>query len=555
MLKKRKSVHIILLFILFSSSIIILFNYWKFRTNGFLAFSDGAKFADVARNLVDGNEYKTSFSFFGSNVFNVPKGILFQAGAIPQLMPRMIAASFSLIGITDFAVILTSSVHFVLLVLATYLLGSKLYGKLVGLLAGLTVAANINFLDYATSGASEPLFAFLGVFGAYLIFLKKKWANIFTLVILVLLYFTRPQAVVFIAGLSFLFLVINFGFFKAFISSLLLIAGVYMIDKFVLYPLSFKYPVYPILIRGKQALFTYSSLNATSDALRGAAIERLSNFQIASKAFYNTYNFYILLPRIMSPYLFGFFVLGLFGFGKDKKILAFKLFTVLVFVGTLIIYVLTIPLFRYIHPVIPLVYIIAVGTMVMLLRRIINYQLSISKQISIIKFQITKRYTVAIVSAVLIFIFTVGQTLGVIFLDSRFEAERLNKGKPPSYVALSRLLKENTNDTDFVVTNLDTWGSWYGERKTVWYPIEPEQLTNSKTGEIPFDAIYLTSYLMDDENYYMGDGWREMFIDPTNHDQEAILDNFEFADEFDLPADDVYENKDHKSILLVRMER
>ena len=192
----------------------ILFFYKQNYDRSYLTFSDGAKFADVARNLVNGNGYGASFSFFGSSVFNIPKEALFPAGGIPQLMPRMIATTFSLLGISDFSVILTSSFHYMLLVLGTYLLGAKLFGRLAGFLAGLAIASNVNFLDYATSGASEPLFALLGVFGAYLIFLKKKWANIITLVILVLLYFTRPQAVVFIGGLSFLFLVINFGFIK-----------------------------------------------------------------------------------------------------------------------------------------------------------------------------------------------------------------------------------------------------------------------------------------------------------------------------------------------------
>jgi hypothetical protein len=539
----------VLVIIISFFSIFFLVSYIKLNTHGYLSFSDGAKFADVARNIIAGNGHKTNFSFFGNKAFSTPSQELFPAGAIPQLMPRLLAFTFGLLGITDFSVVLTSSVHFILLVITTYFLGTKLYGKLAGFLAGLSVAANVNFLNYATSGASEPLFTFLGVLGVYLVIIKSRWANIAAVTVMVLLYFTRPQAVMFVAALFLLFMTVNFGYKKAVIVSTLSIGGIYILDKLILYPMSFKYPVYPIMIRAKQALFTYSSSSATSDALRGVDIQRLTTFQMLSKVFYNTYNFYRLLPRIISPYLFAFFVLGLFKYSKDKNLNAFKLFTVLAFFGTLIIYVLTIPLFRYIHPIIPFVYLISVGTLISIIR---NSQFAIRNKFSIFNIQLSKKIFLILTSLFLILLFAIGQSLGMIFLDSRFEAENLNKGKPPVYVVLSRLLKDNTSDNDVVVTNLDTWGSWYGERKTVWYPGEPEQLKNPKTEDISFDAIYLTSYLIDDENYYMGESWRKVFSNPENHNVEIIKNNFIYEKAFIIEANETYENKSATAILLLK---
>ena len=160
-----------------------------------------------------------------------------------------------------------------------------------------------------------------------------------------------------------------------------------------------------------------------------------------------------------------------------------------------------------------------------------------------------KEQLVAGVSTLLILFFVVGQTLGVIFLDSRFKAKTTNKGKAPVYVELSWMLRDNTSTDEVVVTNLDAWGSWYGERRTIWYPLKPEQLMGL---EDKVDAIYLTSYLMDDENYYMGPEWRQIFEDPRNIKDKYIAENYKYAKEFSLSSEETYEKQDARAVLLVR---
>jgi hypothetical protein len=185
-----------------------------------------------------------------------------------------------------------------------------------------------------------------------------------------------------------------------------------------------------------------------------------------------------------------FFALGLFNWNKSKIENAFKTAVLFVLTLTFLVAALSIPLFRYLHPVVPLVYIIAVGTLVTFVTKFSNCQYLISKQIQnsdkkrkqynlgyrISNLLFSKNNSRALISFFLVFIFAVGQTLGVIFLDSRFERAIKNPGKPPLHVVLSTKLKEITAPDDVVITNLDTWGSWYGERKTVWYPLLPAQL-------------------------------------------------------------------------------
>jgi hypothetical protein len=126
------------------------------------------------------------------------------------------------------------------------------------------------------------------------------------------------------------------------------------------------------------------------------------------------------------------------------------------------------------------------------------------------------------------------------------------------YVELSYILRDNTNPNQIVLTNLDTWGSWYGERKTVWFPLTPKQIIDPSTGKIPFDAIYLTSYLIDDENYYMGTDWREIFNNPTDSKKwtcdgcSEIVKEFTLKRTYTVAASEDYERQDASAILLVK---
>jgi hypothetical protein len=148
--------------------------------------------------------------------------------------------------------------------------------------------------------------------------------------------------------------------------------------------------------------------------------------------------------------------------------------------------------------------------------------------------------------------------LGIIFLDSRFVKDTHNNGQPPVYAKLAYILRDNTSKYQTIITNLDTWGSWYGERKTVWFPLEPKQLIDPATGKIPFDAIYLTSYKIDDQNYYMGADWRKIFENPNDSKAWTCDGCVEIAKEFKLkgvykiPASEDYEKQDANAILLVR---
>ena len=492
--------------------------------NLFLTFSDGAKFAVIARNLFNGNGFITDFSFWGSPFFGT--------SGVPYLIPQIMNLFFKFMGVNDLAVVSFSFFFYLLLIIFVFLLGKKLFGELVGVISALAVAANLNFIDYATSGASETLFMFEIVLALYLLSFKKIWINFLGFITLGIMYFSRPQAFIFIAGILFFFVILRWGFKKGILYFLGLGISGFLIDKFIIYPLSFKYPLTPIFMRGLQSILTYSSGMAVSDGLRGAVSSTLTLSDIFKKVFYNLYNFYKAIPEIMNPYLFALFVIGLF-----KKPSPFKISVLFMVCLTFLVTALTIPFYRYLHPIVPLIYILGIATLVQI----------ISSFAENMKLKDKSRYVV-VISTILVLFFAVGQTLGVLFLDSRFERKLHNIDKAPIYVEMSYKLKEITGKDDVILTNLDTWGSWYGERKTVWFPLEPEMII-PKENEI--DAIYLTSYKIDDDNYYMGEKWREMFNNP---EEQIILPNYKFAGEYEFKAEDNYEREVGRAILFKRIK-
>jgi len=553
----------VLFLIMFSLAMYVL--YWFLFGKEFLSFSDGAKFADIARNIKNGEGYGSRFSFFTESGFEETPTGLFSARWILPLMPLSILVNFLIIGVNDFAVVFTSGIFYLGLICFTYMIGKKLFNELVGCLAALSVAANINLLDYATSGASETLFIFEILLAIYFFLLKKKWANIAGSLTLLALFFTRPHAPIYILGIWIFYLLINYKTTKSFVRALGLTVVVTIFIELFLQFFSGRFFLESLFKRGSIAALSYSSSSTGDVVLRGEAAGDITGLlrnilPVTKKAFYNLYNYYRLLPQIASPYMWGLFVVGLFKWNvkqgntlkrKDRVENSLKVTTIFMVLVTFLVTALTIPFFRYLHPVVPLIYLFATATLVWIVREIANGQWAMVKKWPITK-RLKKETLVTVISGFLIFFFVVGQTLGVIFLDSRFKEARTNRGKPPVYVQLSWILRNHTKKDAVIITNLDTWGSWYGERKTIWFPLKPEQLIPKDNEEIYFDAIYLTSYLIGDENYYMGEEWRQIFYNPEAPENEFIESNYELTGIYTIPAEETYEKQVARAVLLTR---
>jgi len=475
-----------------------------------------------------GRGWGTSFSFFGPRIFGNLAKPLFPANGILPITPLSYVLFFKIFGISDFAVIATSFFYYLLLLISTFFLAKKLGGRIAGLLAFLFVAFDNAVFEYAKSGASEIILMTEAVLAFYLVSLRKKSANLLAIFLFFIMYLTRPQALIFILGILLYFLLLNFKPKKAFVYFGGLLVAFLVLDRLVFAAFPTSPFIYSLTARGEHAAISFSAGSDSSNYLRGGEVS-LGLIAIFKKVFYNLYNLYRLSPRILNPYLFVLFVISLFSF-KEKKKKAFSLATLFILISLYLGSSLTIALFRYVHPGLPLLYIASAIFLVDFAR----------------KMRLKNLFLLVFV------VLVVFKGVGAMFLDPRFEKRVYNTSKPPVYTMLSWELKEETAPDWVIVTNLDTWGSWYGERRTVWFPLKPEMLVDPKTGKIPFDAIYLTSYLIDDENYYMGDEWRQIFYNPENPGNEFIKENFELKGIYKVDASETYEKQEARAILLVK---
>lgn len=511
-------------------SVVLLIIFYNLLRPDYLTFSDSAKFADVARQLKHGDGYTTDFSFFA----NVQPSITnnFSARWILPAMPITILVSSLFLGMTDAAVIANSSFFYIMLVIATYFLGKKIFNTLTGVLAAIAVAVNLQFLDYATSGASEPLFVFLIVVAFYFVSLENKKGNIAAAITGLALYLTRPQAIIYLVGLAIYYLFLNYKNVKDTVKAVIFIFVAVVVVEILLLSLQSLLPIESISYRLFVTLSQHSSALGT-DGLRSEIIDSSSIdiLSIAKSTFYNIYNFYRTFGDIVSPYPTAFFVLSVVYF-KNREQRTFTLTSIYIVIATVLAASMTLPLRRYLHPMVPFIFIPGIAVLTDIVMR-----------------KIQPMVVARMVLFFLIGIFVVGQSLGYILLDSRTFNRNRNLTEPPVYVRLSTQLKDVTDSNDLIVTNLDTWGTWYGERKTIWFPLTPEML-NTVIDSV--DAVYLTDYLINDENYRMGEEWKDIFNNPTSHSNEFFEDNFEFVDEYTVPASETYENQEGRAVLWVK---
>ena len=539
-------------------AVFIWFFYWKFLVPSYLTFSDAAKFADIARNYVSGKGFGSSFSPWSLGAVET-KGIFPVSWGSP-LQPALLSIAFKVLGVKDWVVILTSGFFYLLGAMALYYLGKRIFSTLVGVLASLAFIFDPAMLNYATSGASESLFIFEIILAALLFYcaatsfayLNSKVSQFLGSLVLLLMYFTRPSAIIYIAGFIFLFVLLHFKKKIQILRVSAVAVAVWLVIEIVLMKFSGKFFLYSPLARFISGTTSFSSSAASTVSLRGGGNALVIGLKpLLSKLFYNLYNFYKLLPQILSPYLAGFYFLSLFLWEKEREKRIFRLIVLFLVVATFFVSAAFLPIYRYLHPVIPFIYLLAVEMIVWTVNKVVSgYQFVVRKK----SLTINHQSLVIIISFLLLFVFVVGQTTGKIFLDSRYLRAHTNPNKPPVYVKLAQILRENTDSSELIITNLDTWGSWYGERKTIWFPLEPSQLIPPEGKKLGIDAIYLTSYKMDDENYFMGKEWREIFYQPEKLEDLFFAKNFKFAERFEIKPEDTYEKEGASAVLLLKKE-
>lgn len=160
-----------------------------------LDVQDGYDYAQIARNIADGNGYTTSL------ILPLACNHYYESGYFPDLwrpplFPLILALFFKFFSPDEHIILAVSGIFFILLTPLVYLLGKTLYNSMVGVLASLLTLAIPEIVIYSTNCLTESLFCCLFLLACYCVCQKKSpWVSG---VICGLCYLTRYNFIFFI---------------------------------------------------------------------------------------------------------------------------------------------------------------------------------------------------------------------------------------------------------------------------------------------------------------------------------------------------------------------
>lgn len=527
-IKNRVSTKSLTVFILLLPILISII--WFFKKPAYLSFVDVGRYSDVARNLVEGKGFKIGFTFLGENLEPGP-----WRSNLPPSYIFVIATLFKLFGPSDQVVVSTSFIFFILLCFATYFLARKIFDEKTAILSLILVSFNTILLSSSENGASEIFISFLLISTLMLVSLKRDSAIFLAGIFSSILFFSKIHAPVYLlAPIVFLFkssterqkhfLIFFLPQFVALI--------------FLKLTFSLKFPdpndYWPIFLQNS-ALFPADNLPRAGMTISIETVIRNLGV-VVSKTLYDLYNlgksfnFISPLPWVASPFIIISSFLALFLKGS-KEINNFKLAFSVSFAITILAIALGVPHVRYLHPFIPLLIILAAAF--------------IEKSRNTL-FQGMENAKVTF----LILLFVLFQPIGLLLLDSRFDRKTYNINKAPAHYVIAKKLTKEIKENSTIVTNLDTWATWYGRINSIIIPLERENfLRVDKT--VKADAIALTDFQKDNEDHPLTGFWEKLFFSPETKDV-YIQDNFKKRTEIIIDKNEVYENQQYKIVILER---
>ena len=493
--------------------------------NIFLTFSDSAKYAEAAKNFILGLGLTIHHLFFASgamSAFQINQG--FTAG-FPPLTSLVLSVFFKFFGASDKTVFITGVFFFILNLLLVFIIGKTLGRIKTGIISVAFFLSSLFFYEYAFNFSSETLFIFEILLIVFL-YLKTKNIVLRWLLIGVTIYagvLTRQQTI-FVAGALMLasYGEIVHNASQHLKKKLYVLGSVGALGGIALLF---------IILSPTQILQTsnISTKEAPGTFLRNEQMKLGSGESLVSKVFYNTYNFAKSPERILPPTLLLLFISLLF-VKTDEKTRFVKTFSAISFFSLILAASLTLPNARYIHPILPLIFICSVLSLEIIADKLISDN---------------KLRTFFIVAIILLISLP---AIGHFTLDARFQNRLLNTSQPPVYRLIAKEMAIDIPRGHLIITNLDAWAAWYEGLTTMWFPISPDQL--SVGGKRPTaEYIVITNYLENDADFALGE-WKEVVYSPNKISNQLLLENYELVKTFIIPAKDNYQNIEIKGTIL-----
>ncbi len=490
----------------------------------YLSFSDSAKYAQAANNLLNKGILAINHSFFNPVVLAEYTGGGFSSNFRPlisiilNLVFRIFPASDTSVALTGFFVLLISAV-------IVFKITKKISHLKSAIIACLLLLTNLFFFEYSLNFSTEIIFTLEILLSVYLFIIVKSRYKYLGFIPLILMYFTRPQAIIIYLAFSLYLLLIlaktkqsKRKQFNYLAPRLIGIAVIF----FLLRALGFL----SVFTSHLGSINILPSLNPGT-FIRGGGYSSTSLFQTASKLFYNTYNFLKDPSRLAPAGIFIFFILGFFLRNLPAKIKKFNLFTLITLSLFILSSALTLPNARYIHPAMPLVFISASISLVQIIKKA------------------NLKFSNLALSVVVFFILL--PSIGHFTIDARFRAQKYNTNKPPVYREISRIMAQHIPKDHLIITNLDAWAAWYEGLTTMWFPIKPDMLEGFQN---KVDYIVITNYKEHDADFALGE-WSEVVYSPKNIENEFLSENYQVLTTFEINPGQIYENREFIGTILV----
>lgn len=490
--------------------------------NFYLNFSDSAKIAQAASHLNRGLGYTITHTFFSAYYLN-PSNLqfLFKATFLP-LNSLILSLFFRFLPTSDWVIALVGITLGLLTALLVLLIGKKLHSTIAGITASALFVLNPFIIDYALNFSTETLFMFLLVLSVYIMLLKGK-TKLIAFIPLALMVLNRPQCLL----IYFAMTITGFIYFLTRkklthvirkISIFLLInMGIYLLLH-LLTRGTFYWPLWPV--------FSIPLPNGQAADLRGGVHQAMG---LAGKLFYNTYNFLKVPERLVWTPILVFFTSSLFIKTKNQALSIFRLFSVFAFLLFLAAAVAVLPFARYVHPVLPLIFISA-GIFLAEISRLTTFRWG--------KFFV-----------LITVIFLTLPTIGKFTVDQRYIAKNFNTNRPPATKVISDIMAEHISTRKMIITNLDAWAAWYHDLTTMWFPSSPDQLKTVDAQTI--DYIVITNYNENDADFALGD-WKEVVYQPDKIQNQYLKMNFKLLKKVIIVPNQVYENREYRLTILQR---
>ncbi len=511
--------------------VVAVFSLYLSVPKASLFFVDSGRYADSARNLLETGKLLSKFTY-ATSLPLYPNGWPFN---VPPVHTFSIALAFLFFGVHDYTVILVSSFWFIIGVIFTYLIAQRLFNTKVALLSGFVYVFTPQLLAYARDGATEPLFIAELLMMTYFILLKRRGSLLLAGVVAGFAFFTKLQfGILVVPFLIWVWLLygrrlLSVGSF--FLPLLLMVVA----NKMGFLFSGYRPEALPVYLTFQQSsLYPGDDLPRSGLSSSVNASFFLSNLAVlVSKIFYNLYNFFKiiilddhLLPSFIVPISTVLYFLSYINLWIKERdeVRLFRLLVLVLISISLGLSAVTSPSIRYIHPLLPFVIILGVSFLVEICT----------------KFDLTRKQSLWIYVSV-VTLFWVLPFLGSVILDRRFDYQHYQMDKPYAQQVLGEQIGWLSAKDDIVITNLDTWGSWYGNRRTILIPPTPEMISEID-GRHKVSKIFLTDYQRLNGDHPLDKGWDSLF-DQTKIVPNYVTTHFTLERTATISAEQVYEKQ------------